>query len=122
VSVTVKNGTTRRGLAARATTALRRLGFRATNGGNAAPAAVTGISHAPATGAAATTLARAVKAGGRVARSPRPGLARTSVVLVLGDDFRGVTTRVATPARRAPRPPKPTPATRTLPPWDPRPC
>jgi len=38
---------------------------------------------------------------------------------VLGADFRGTATRVAAPATR---PPKPTPATRTLPAWDPRPC
>jgi LCP family protein required for cell wall assembly len=122
VSVVVKNGTTRQGLAASATAALRRLGFKAGNGGNATPLAVTSIAHAPATGTAAASLARAVKAGKRVARTPQAGLARSSVVLVLGADFRGIAPRVATPARPATRPPKPTPATRTLPAWDPRPC
>ena len=46
VSVTVKNGTPRQGLAARATAALRRLGFKATNGGNATPSARTTLLHA----------------------------------------------------------------------------
>jgi hypothetical protein len=70
VSVTVKNATTRKGLAARSTTALRRLGFKASNGGNAATLAVTTIAHAPAAGtAAATSVARAVEAGKRVART-----------------------------------------------------
>jgi polyisoprenyl-teichoic acid--peptidoglycan teichoic acid transferase len=117
VSVTVRNGTSRPGLAARATAALRRLGFKATNGGNATPSKTTTISSAGGP-AAAATLARAVKAGRKVARTTRPGLDRNSVVLVLGDDFQAVATRVVTP----PRPPKPTPATRTLPSWDPRPC
>ena len=44
VPVTVKNGTPRQGLAARATAALRRLGFNATNGGNATPSARTTLS------------------------------------------------------------------------------
>jgi polyisoprenyl-teichoic acid--peptidoglycan teichoic acid transferase len=123
VSVTVKNATTRKGLAARSTTALRRLGFKASNGGNAATLAVTTIAHAPAAGtAAATSVARAVEAGKRVARTSQPGLARTSVVLVLGADFRGIAARVAAPTRQAARPPQPTPATRGLPAWDPRPC
>jgi polyisoprenyl-teichoic acid--peptidoglycan teichoic acid transferase len=120
VSVTVRNGTTRPGLAARATAALRRLGFKVSNGGNATPTAVTTIAHAPSSTAAATTVARAVKAGRRVARTAQPGLAPTAVVLVLGRDFRGTATRVATPG--PPRPPKPTAATRALPAWDPRPC
>jgi LCP family protein required for cell wall assembly len=122
VSVTVKNATSRKGLAARSTTALRRLGFKASNGGNAATLAVTTISHAPAAGGAAASVARAVKAGKRVARTSQPGLARTSVVLVLGADFRGIAARVAAPTRQAARPPQPTPATRGLPAWDPRPC
>jgi hypothetical protein len=43
------------------------------------------------------------------------------VVLVLGKDFKGLASRVA-PPKAATRPPKPTAATRDLPPWDPRPC
>jgi hypothetical protein len=84
--------------------------------------AVTTISHAPATGSAAATVARAVEAGKRVARTSQPGLARTSVVLVLGADFRGIAARVAASTGQAARPPQPTPATRGLPAWDPRPC
>jgi hypothetical protein len=46
-------------------------------------------------------------------------------VLVLGADFGGVAGRLpaaATTTRPPVKPPKPTPATRDLPPWDPRPC
>jgi polyisoprenyl-teichoic acid--peptidoglycan teichoic acid transferase len=122
VSVTVRNGTPRQGLAARVTAGLRRLGFRAANGGNAAPSARTTLAHAPGAGGAAATTARALKAGGRVARTARPGLKAGSVELVLGADFRGLAARVAVPRPAPARPPKPTPATRALPPWDPRPC
>jgi LCP family protein required for cell wall assembly len=121
VSVTVRNATSRRGLAARVTAGLSALGFKATNGGNAPPSATTRLAHAPGT-AAATTLARAVKTGHRVARTPQPGLAQRTVVLVLGADFNGLASRVVPTKPPAPRPPKPTPATRDLPPWDPRPC
>jgi LCP family protein required for cell wall assembly len=114
VSVTVRNGTTRPGLAARATADLRRLGFKATNGGNATPSKVTTISSSGGTAPAATTVARAVKAGRRVARTTRPGLDRSSVVLVLGGDFRAVATRVAPPPRPgAPPPPPPPPGADT---------
>jgi LCP family protein required for cell wall assembly len=122
VSVTVRNGTPRQGLAARVTTGLRRLGFKAANGGNATPAAATGLSHAPATDAAATAVARVLETGGRVGRAARPDLGTNSVLLVLGRDFRGLADRVAVPKPPPARPPKPTPATRDLPPWDPRPC
>jgi polyisoprenyl-teichoic acid--peptidoglycan teichoic acid transferase len=124
VSVTVKNGTSRQGLAARATAALRRLGFNTTNGGNADPTARTTLLHSPATDAAARSVARAVKVkpGTRVARADRPGLARNTVVLVLGPDFKGLAGRVAPSKPPASRPPKPTAATRALPAWDPRPC
>jgi polyisoprenyl-teichoic acid--peptidoglycan teichoic acid transferase len=122
VAVTVKNATPRQGLAARATTTIRRLGFDATNGGNASPSARTTLLHAPGTDAAASVVAKVVKLkpGGRVARASQAGLARTTVVLVLGADFKGLAGRVAAP--KPPPPPKPTPATRDLPPWDPRPC
>ena len=78
-------------------------------------------------GAAATTVTRVVKVGrSRVARVPQPGLAPNAVVLVLGDNFKSVASRVPAsppPAKPRPaRPPKPTAATRDLPPWDPRPC
>ena len=43
-------------------------------------------------------------------------------VLVLGTDFKELASRVTATKPPAPRPPKPTPATRDLPPWDPRPC
>ena len=122
VSVTVRNATSRQGLAARVTAGLSALGFKATNGGNAPPSATTRLAHAPGSDAAASTLARAVKTGGRVARSPQPGLAQRSVVLVLGADFNGLASRVAPAKPPATRPSKPTPATRDLPPWDPRPC
>jgi polyisoprenyl-teichoic acid--peptidoglycan teichoic acid transferase len=123
VTVTVRNGTPRQGLAARATTALDRLGFNASNGGNAAPAARTTLSHAPGADAAARGLARALKGGGRVARAPQAGLAAGEVVLVLGADFGGVAGRLPAATTRPPaKPPRPTPATRDLPPWDPRPC
>jgi polyisoprenyl-teichoic acid--peptidoglycan teichoic acid transferase len=124
VSVTVRNGTPRQGLAARATAALRRLGFNATNGGNADPTARTTLLHTPGTDAAARSVARAVKVkpGTRVARADQPGLARNTVVLVLGPDFKGLAGRVAPSKPPASRPPKPTAATRALPTWDPRPC
>jgi LCP family protein required for cell wall assembly len=125
VTVTVRNGTDRQGLAARAATALDRLGFNASNGGNAAPVARTTLFHAPGADAAARGLARALKGGGRVARAPRAGLAGGDVVLVLGADFGGIAGRLpaATATTRPPaKPPRPTPATRDLPPWDPRPC
>jgi polyisoprenyl-teichoic acid--peptidoglycan teichoic acid transferase len=122
VSVTVRNATSRQGLAARVTAGLSALGFKATNGGNAPPSATTRVAHAPGTDAAASTLARGVRTGGRVARSPQPGLAGRSVVLILGADFNGLASRVVPAKLPAARPPKPTPATRDLPPWDPRPC
>ena len=122
VSVTVRNATSRQGLAARVTAGLAALGFKATNGGNAPPSATTRLAHAPGSDAAASTLARAVKTGGRVARSPQPGLAQHSLVLVLGADFNGLASRVVPAKPPATRLPKPTPATRDLPPWDPRPC
>jgi hypothetical protein len=43
-------------------------------------------------------------------------------VLVLGADFKGLASRVVPSKPPAARPPKPTPATRDLPPWDPCPC
>lgn len=122
ISVTVKNATSRQGLAARATASLKALGFKATNGGNAPPSPVTRLAHAKGSDAAATRVAGVLKAGGeRVARTPQAGLARNSVILVLGKDFKGLASRVA-PPKAATRPPKPTAATRDLPPWDPRPC
>jgi LCP family protein required for cell wall assembly len=121
ISVIVKNATTRQGLAARTTTALRSLGFKAVNGGNATPAARTVLAHAPGPATAAGVVAPVVKAGRGVARTPRPGLARTAVVLTLGKDFQGVAPRVKKQPSPA-RPPKPTAATRSLPAWDPRPC
>jgi polyisoprenyl-teichoic acid--peptidoglycan teichoic acid transferase len=123
VSVTVRNATPRQGLAARVTAQLKALGFKATNGGNAPPSATTKVASASAKNAAGTTVARALKtAGGLLARSPQPGLANQSVVLTLGADFRGVASRVAAAKPPATSPPKPTPATRDLPPWDPRSC
>jgi len=122
VSVTVRNATSRQGLAARVTAGLAALGFKATNGGNAPPSATTRLAHAQGTAAAASTLARAVKTGGRVVRTSQPGLARRSLVLVLGADFKGLASRVVPTKPPAARPPKPTQATRDLPPWDPRPC
>jgi hypothetical protein len=119
--VTVKNATPRPGLAARTTTALRRLGFKAANAGNATPAATTTLAHAPGSANAAGVVAQVLKAVRGVARHPQPGLTRTSVVLALGNDFKGVAPRIK--GQVAPtRPAKPTAATRALPPWDPRPC
>jgi polyisoprenyl-teichoic acid--peptidoglycan teichoic acid transferase len=124
VTVTVRNGTPRQGLAARATASLDRLGFVASNGGNATPSARTTLFHAPGSDAAARVAARAVKvAGGSgVVSVPQAGLGPASVVLVLGPDFKGLAGRVAVPKPSPPRPPKPTAATRSLPSWDPRPC
>ncbi len=123
ISVTVQNATPRQGLAASVTTQLRARGFDATNGGNAPPSATTNLTHAEGTDAAASTAARTVKAGrGQVAMASQPGLAPNTVVLVLGDDFQRVTGRPTATKPRTARPPQPTPATRDLPPWDPRPC
>jgi LCP family protein required for cell wall assembly len=122
VSVTVKNGTSRRGLAARVTAGLRRLGFRAGNGGNAAPVGTTTLLHAPGAPGKDAAAARAVKAGRAVKRTAQPGLGRGSVVLVLGSDFRGLADRATVTRPPATRPPPPTPATLDLPAWDPRPC
>jgi LCP family protein required for cell wall assembly len=122
VSVTVRNGTPRQGLAARVTAGLRRLGFKARNGGNAAPSATTTLTFGEGADGAATTVARALKTGRRVGRAARPGLGQGSVVLVLGADFKGLAAKVAVPKPPPPRPPKPTRATRGLPSWDPRPC
>jgi len=124
VSVTVRNGTPRQGLAARATAALRRLGFNATNGGNADPTARTTLLHTPGTDAAARSVPRAVQvqASSRVARADRPRLAHTPVLLVLGSGFKGLPGRVPPAKPPTSRPPKPTAATRALPTWDPRPC
>ena len=123
----MKNGTSRQGLAAQVTARLQGLGFNASNDGNAPPSAKTKVASSSGTGAAATTVTRVVKMGrSRVARVPQPGLAPNAVVLVLGDNFKSVASRVPAsppPAKpRLARPPKPTAATRDLPPWDPRPC
>jgi hypothetical protein len=122
VSVTVKNGTSRQGLAAQVTTGLRRLGFKAGNGGNATPSATTTVSHAPGAGGTAATLAAAVQNGRPVARATRPGLGPTAVVLVLGADFKRLAGKVVVPKPPPPKPPKPTRATRGLPSWDPAPA
>jgi LCP family protein required for cell wall assembly len=122
VSVTVKNGTSRQGLAARVTAGLRRLGFKAGNGGNATPAAATTLAFGPGGDGAAGTVARALRTGHRVARTARPGLGRGAVVLVLGADFKGLAARVVVPKPPPAKPPRPTRATRDLPSWDPRPC
>jgi LCP family protein required for cell wall assembly len=127
ISISVKNGTSRQGLAAQVTARLQGLGFNASNDGNAPPSAKTKVASSSGTGAAATTVTRVVKVGrSRVARVPQPGLAPNAVVLVLGDNFKSVASRVPAsppPAKPRPaRPPKPTAATRDLPPWDPRPC
>jgi hypothetical protein len=119
--VVVRNATPRQGLAARTATALRRLGFKATNGGNAPPAPRTVLSYASGSTGAVTTVAQVAKAGRGVGRRPQPGLSGTSVVLTLGNDFKGVAPRVSKPPAPT-RPPKPTAATRALPAWDPRPC
>jgi LCP family protein required for cell wall assembly len=120
ISVVVKNATTGPGLAARTATALSHLGFKATNGGNAAPASRTVLSYATGSATAAGTVAQVVKTGRGVARRPQ-GLSRVSLILVLGNDFKGVATPVKKPTTPT-RPPKPTAATRALPSWDPRPC
>ncbi|MFL5796296.1 MAG: LCP family protein [Actinomycetota bacterium] len=122
VSVTVKNGTSRQGLAAKVTTGLRRLGFKAGNGGNATPSATTTVSHAPGAGGTAATLAAAVQNGRPVARATRPALGPYAVVLVLGADFKRLAGKVVVPKPPPPKPPKPTRATRGLPSWDPRAC
>jgi hypothetical protein len=123
VSVTVRNATPRQGLAARVTAQLKALGFKATNGGNAPPSATTKVVSASMRNAAGTTVAHLVKVNrGQVGRSSQPGLATQSIVLTLGADFKGVATRVAVTKPPTTRPPKPTLATRDLPPWDPRSC
>jgi LCP family protein required for cell wall assembly len=123
ISVTVRNATPRQGLAARVTAQLKALGLKASNGGNAPPSATTKVVSASATNAAGTTVARALNTtSGRVTRSLQPALANQSVVLTLGADFRSLATRVAAAKPPTTRPPKPTPATRDLPPWDPRSC
>jgi LytR cell envelope-related transcriptional attenuator len=122
ISVTVKNATPRQGLAAQVTARLKTLGFKATNGGNAPPSAVTTLTHAKGS-VAANTVARVVKVDGeRVTQVGQPGLGASSVALVLGSDFKGLASGAALPKPAAPRPPKQTAATRDLPPWDPRPC
>jgi hypothetical protein len=123
VSVTVRNATPRQGLAARVTAQLKALGFKATNGGNAPASATTKVVSASVRNAAGTTVAHLVKVNrGQVGRSSQPGLATQSVVLTIGADFKAVATRVAVTKAPPPRPPKPTPATRDLPAWDPRSC
>jgi hypothetical protein len=102
------------------TTALGQLGFKASNGGNAAPASGTVLSYVTGSATAAGTVAQVVKAGRGVARRPRAGHYRALLILVLGNDFKGVA-RVKKPTTPT-RPPKPTAATRALPSWDPRPC
>ena len=121
ISVVVRNATTRPGLAARTTTALRHLGFKASNGGNASPAPSTSLAYAPGSTGTVTTVAQVVKVGRGVGRRPQAGLSRTSMVLTLGNDFQGVAALAKKPPTPT-RPPKPTAATRALPPWDPRPC
>jgi polyisoprenyl-teichoic acid--peptidoglycan teichoic acid transferase len=122
VSVTVKNGTPRQGLAARVTAGLRRLGFKAGNGGNAAPAAATTLAFGSGGDGAASIVARTLRTGHWVARTARPGLGRGAVLLVVGADFKGLAARVAVPKPPPAKPPRPTRATRDLPSWDPRPC
>jgi LCP family protein required for cell wall assembly len=121
ISVVVRNATPHQGMAARTATALRRLGFKAANGGNAPPAPRTVLSYPSGSTGAVTTVAQMVKAGRGVGRRSQPGLSATSVVLTLGTDFKGLTPQARKPPAPA-RPPKPTAATRALPTWDPRPC
>jgi hypothetical protein len=125
VSVTVSNGTTRQGLAAKTTAGLRKLGFKAANGGNAGPAGRTILRHPAGKEAAAAAVARAGKAGRPVRPTADSGLDGGTVELVLGADFRGLASRAALKKKSKPpptRPPAPTRATRDLPAWDPRPC
>ena len=72
ISVVVKNATTRPGLAARTAAALSHLGFKATNGGDAAPASRTVLSYATGSATAAGTVAQVVKAGRGSPATPKP--------------------------------------------------
>jgi hypothetical protein len=85
-----------------------------------APASGTVLTYVTGSATAAGTVAQVVKAGRGVARRPRAGHYRALLILVLGNDFKGVA-RVKKPTTPT-RPPKPTAATRALPSWDPRPC
>jgi LCP family protein required for cell wall assembly len=131
IEVTVRNATRRSGLASSATTALKRLGFRASNGGNAAATARTTIYAAPDGQATALALDRVVSVGGPVRRVTDSGLAPGSLVLVLGADFRDIRSAPSSSGSgSAPTTSAPSPATSEgtatasdhLPPWDPRPC
>ncbi|HJU01703.1 MAG TPA: LCP family protein [Actinomycetes bacterium] len=112
ISVVVKNATTRQGLAAGTATALRHLGFKAANGGNAPSAPTTVLSYAPGSARLVGTVAQVVRAGRGVAWRPEGRLDRMSVVLTLGHDFKGVVPPGSGgPLRPVPpsRPPRPTP-------------
>ena len=123
ISVTYNTPTPRQGRAARATPRHKTLGYTPPTGANAPPSEATSLAHAKGSDAATATVARVVKVDGeRVAQVGQPGLGATSVVLVLGSDFKGLASGVALPTPAASRPPKPTAATRDLPAWDPRPC
>jgi LytR cell envelope-related transcriptional attenuator len=100
----VKNATTRPGLAARTATALGPARLQATNGGNAAPASRTVLSHATGSATATGTVAQVVKAGRGIARRPQAGLSRALLILVLGNDFKawqGSRSQPPRPARRS---------------------
>ena len=123
VAVTVKNATSRQGLAARATASLRRLGFKAINGGNATPSAKTTLFHAEGSDAAATVAARAVRLGGGRGRPGPPGRPRARLGRPgAGSGLQGPGQPGRGPQAAPSRPPSPPRRPGNLPSWDPRPA
>ncbi len=91
VTVTVLNGTQTNGLAAHAAAVLRADGFVVAHVGNAAaPAATTTVRYAGAGQDAANTVAAVVPAA-QVQTDPSQTGGPTSVTLVIGPDYTGVT-------------------------------
>ncbi|WP_163548302.1 LCP family protein [Candidatus Frankia nodulisporulans] len=95
VRVSVYNGSSRAGLAAKVTTQLTAKGFRARNAGNASVLTheTSRVSYGPGQEAEARTVAAAVPGAGLIADS-----SITGVQLVLGSDFTAVVTPTLTPA------------------------
>ncbi len=122
VTVRVQNATGVTGLAARTTSRLRGLGWRASTAGNAPPASRSLLRYPPVQQPAAQALARLL--GGGVLLVPDPSQPTGTMLVVLGAQFQGIHSTsppTATTARAAvSTPPISTPAHPRD--FDPRPC
>ena len=109
VTVEVRNGTRKVGVAKQATTDFASFGFVTVPPGTVAPAAQTEVHFAPAAASKAILVARYL--GGAAKLVPETTVTGADVVVVIGPDFRGVTKPGTPVASTAP----PTSTTRPVP-------